>query len=505
MLRLLTCLLVTIFMASVCPQADAQSLMQTAKKAEQRAKELKEQENTRYSEIIDSRDLTKYELFINDYPKSQNTKEIIKRANEIKMWNDAKVKNTIPAYEGYLHSTSYHWYDQAANEAIIGIKKASERQAWEKVVMTNTIEAYQTYLKDNPSSGFRKNAEDAIARMQAEDTWKKVKNSNNIDELQEFIKTYPNSQEASIASVKVHELLGVKYYNNNNMEAAYNEFSKIEKTQMASVNWRAYDEVMEYKEFMKLGAYASEGELFAFLNKYPNGRHYSQVCDKIALAKVRNLGYNSSESDYAKALSYAREEGTKKLIQSYIVSNKKQKANREKEIRKYQRKQNGGLFNLGFDFMDIGFNGDEEIYYYNFGLLLRLGNFKDRMQMAIGVKPGFIRYEKYSNNYDDYFDYYYEEYEDNNTQFHMPVICQLKLNLFNFSENSRFFIYGKYHYNLLRAKEVEGEMSWGIGCGFAWKHFDWSFYYRKDIGRIDNYDLKMPDFWGMSMIYYWQL
>lgn len=134
--------------------------------------------------------------------------------------------------------------------------------------------------------------------------------------------------------------------------------------------------------------------------------------------------------------------------------------------------------------------------------MLRFGNFKDRVQFAIGLKPGIFGYteEVYSGGY--YYDYYDTE---NRTAFHMPIVGQLKLNLFNTSENSRFFIYGKYQYNAVRVEDIEAEMSWGAGCGIAWKHFDWAFYYRQDIGSGRNLDYKNQHYIGMSMIYYWQL
>lgn len=133
---------------------EAQSLMQTAKKAEQRAKELKQQESARYNAILDSKDLSKYNQFINDYPRGNKTQEIRRRVQEVKLWNDVKTQNTITSYERYLSTTQYHWYDNEATQAIRSIKQKAEKAEWDKVIAVNTISSYQAFIQNNPASGY---------------------------------------------------------------------------------------------------------------------------------------------------------------------------------------------------------------------------------------------------------------------------------------------------------------------------------------------------------------
>lgn len=494
-----------LFIASLSNTVEAQSLMQTAKKAEQRAKELKQQESARYNAILESKDLSKYNQFINDYPRGSKTPEIRKRAQEVKLWNDTKNQNTIASYEQYLNTTNYHWYDNEANQSIRSIKQKAEKDKWDKVVAINTISGYQTYIQNNPTSGYKQEAEKAINRLKGQQEWNIIKNSENISELQNFISSYPHAVEISIATAKLHELKGVQHYNEGNLGSAYSEFSHLTRDKISYANRKAYDDVMEYNEYSKLGYYASEASLLSFMWKYPNSKYADDVSNKIAVAKARNLGDYASSYDYNQALSYAKDSYTKNSVKSYISMNKKKQKERRNALKSRERKRNGGSVNLGLDFLDLGLNGaydDCTLWYYNVGIMLRLGNFKDRVQFAIGLKPGIFGYteEVYSGDY--YYDYYDPE---NRTAFHMPIVGQLKLNLFNTSENSRFFFYGKYQYNVVRVEDIEAEMSWGAGCGFAWKHFDWAFYYRKDIGKIGYHEFKTPDFWGMSMIYYWQL
>lgn len=225
MKRLLSIIFTVVMVAFVGDQADAQSLMQTAKKAEQRVKELKQQETSRYNAIVDSKDLSKYDQFINDYPKGSKTQEIRQRAQEVKLWNDAKTKNTIVAYEAYLSSTQYHWYDNEANQLIRSIRQKAEKVEWDKIAAVNTITCYQSYLKNNPVSGYRQEAEKAINRLQGALVWNSIKDTDKINELQNFISSYPHAVEVSTATAKLHELKAVKYYDEGNLSSAYSEFS----------------------------------------------------------------------------------------------------------------------------------------------------------------------------------------------------------------------------------------------------------------------------------------
>lgn len=505
MKRLLSILFSVMLVASFSNQADAQSLMQTAKKAEQRAKELRQQETSRYNAIVESKDLAKYNQYIADYPRGSKTPEIKRRAEEIKLWNNARSSNSILSYQNYLSSTQYHWFDNEANQSIRSIKQKAEKEEWEKVVAVNTISNYQTYIQKNPTSGYKQEAEKAINRLQGAQVWNRIKNTDKTNELQSFISSYPHAVEVSIATDKLHELKGVQHYNEGNLGFAYSEFSNLTRDKISYANRKAYDEVIEYNEYSKLGHYASEAALLSFMKKYPNSKYANEVSNKIAVAKARNFGDYASSYDYNLALSYAKDPYTKNSVQSYISMNKKKQKERRNALKSWERKQNGGTVNLGLDFLDLGLNGaydDCTLWYYNVGLMLRFGNFKDRVQFAIGIKPGIFGYteEVYSGGY--YYDYYDTE---NQTAFHMPIVGQLKLNLFKTSENSRFFIYGKYQYNAVRVEDIEADMAWGAGFGVAWKHFDWAFYYRQDIGNVKNYDYKNQHYFGMSMIYYWQL
>ncbi len=480
-MRRIIALLSGAFIITLCSfHADAQSLEEIAKIAQERAKELQKVEQPRYNQILDSKNLADYEKFIHDYPCGRYTSEIERRAEEIRTWNKAKASNTVKAYENYLARTKYHWYDNEATYAIRGLKQASEKRNWNKVIAINTIQAYQEYLDKHPSSGYRIEAENAINKLHGASVWENIKETNRIEELQRFIDSYPNAtEEISVAALRLHELKGCQYYNDNDLNSAYSEFIQLSREKVSYANLAIYDEVIEYGEFSKLETCSSEAELFGFMKRYPDSKYSTQVYNLIATAKARNLRDDASSNDYMEALSYAQDSSTKSLVQSLIKQNKASK-----------RERNGGTVNLGLNFMDVGYNGvstDGTIWYYDIGLLLRIGNYRDKVQFAFGFKPGFIHYDYDSDG------------------FHLPAVGLLKLNLCNISQNSRFFVYGQYQYNAVRIQHVESDMSWCVGFGLAWKHFDWSFYYRQDAGNFKSLTYNKQHYFGISLVRYWQL
>lgn len=487
--------------------AFSQSLLQTAKKEEQKIRDLKQQETLRYNEILDSRDINKYKQFIADYPQGITTSEIKNRIKEIELWDNAKLENTILSYESYLSRTHYHWYDNEANKSINSIKKFLEREKWEKVKAENTISAYRGYLRDNPQGGYRAEAEHAIIKLESFQDWEQIKNRNSIHDLESFIQKYPEASEISAATDKLHELKGREYYDDGNLQAAYSEFSHLKKSQISYFNRQAYDETLEYHDFSLLKPNSPQTYLQSFLNKYPNGKYACKVSNMLAISKAYNFGYEATNYEYNQALSYAKDAATIELVKSYISKNKKLQKQRNSYYKNRERKLNGGLFNLGLEFFDFGYNWNSEnrsILYYNIGLLLRIGNYKDRIQFALGIKPGIIGYD---DVYYDYFSWSYSYFEKTQweTGFHMPIVGQFKLNLFNTSQDSRFFVYGQFQYNAVRQDVIESEMSWAVGLGVAWKHIDLSLYYSRDLTAPKNWEYGIQHYVAMSIAYYWSL
>ncbi len=494
-------LMIILGLAAVFSAEAQQSLMQIAQEAEQRAQELMAQENSRYTDILDSRDLEKYESFIADYPNSIHTQEIAKRADEVRRWNSAKQADSIPAYKDYLNTTEFHWFDAEANNCIREHGKELERDSWNSVCSVGTLDAYESYLAQNPETAYMDECREAINRLRGDQRWETVKRSESVRDLQAFIDEYPHSSRVAVAKVRIHELKGLQFFNEGKMDDAYSEFSELQRSDLTPSSKRIFDRCMEYHDYSELGS--SETSLRTFMSRYPNGRYYNAVSGKLAKLKAKELGPYSNESDYNEVLGYARDAQTRQVVEQYISANKREQKARRKAEKAYKRRRNGGTFNLGFEFTDFGSLIDDfSMSYYNFGLMLRIGNYSDRVQFAVGVKPGMQIMD-----WDD-------------LEFHMPVVAQLKLNLFRVAY-SNFFIFGMGQYNVVYDDAEELDAAWAAGLGFAWKHFDLSLYYKREIGQYNddgyyyydyngNYRWEYCDYGpesyvGLSMIYYWQL
>lgn len=493
------------------------NLMEIAEQAKQRAKVLKQQEPERYRKVIDSRDLEAYKQYIRDYPRSENTVEIKKRIAEIELWQSAESNNTIDDYNDYLSKTQYHWFDDQAKDAIYRIMRKIEEAEWLQVSRIGTIEAFEKYIQDNPNSSYREDAERAINRMEGEKAWMLIKNSSDRAKIQDFVDKYPNAtKELAAARLILCQLKGKEYYEQGDLRMAYNEFSSIlDRNAITPENRDAYEATMEWHAFMQLNAESSKADINYFITKYPNSKYMTQVNNLLAIAQAKELSLTSSEYDYNKIRELVTDPNTRKIVESHIASNAQKRQEYQKKLRRSLRDMNGGLFNMGVEFLDMGWSGAASdlglsVYYYDIGAMIRLGNYASPVQFACGVKFGLMRNTgtiETNSGYGYDYDYGYDDYTSTSydeSLFHMPTYAQLKVNLFKVSQASRFFISGQYQYNIVYDDRLENDMAWGAGCGFAWKNIDWLFYYRQDIGHNDFIGSNQY-FIGTSLTYYFKL
>jgi hypothetical protein len=190
----------------------------------------------------------------------------------------------------------------------------------------------------------------------------------------------------------------------------------------------------------------------------------------------------AGEGTFNEALYYAKDKATRDVVMAHIDGSKRAYAIYQQQQRAEVRRNNGGTVNFGLELLDFGKNAafSNRIYnfmYYNVGVSVRLGNYKDFAQLEIGVKLGVYEYDlkdKGGNN--DYFDS-----DDEYYKFHMPVFARLKINLFSMG-SSKCYISGMALYNAVKVKDIESNASWQAGIGAAWRHWDWTIlYYRQDI------------------------
>lgn len=234
------------------------------------------------------------------------------------------------------------------------------------------------------------------------------------------------------------------------------------------------------------------------MRKYPNSQYFDSVSNMMAISKAKNLNVNSKASFYYEALSYAKDKKTRVTVQSYIDRSKKAYSTFQKQQRRARIRANGGIINLGFEIADIGINPSayesgsdiDIVWYYNVGLGMKIGNYRSPVQFEVGAKPGFMFYTLW-----------YGSEDESKSAFHLPLYTKLKINLSDTRYGSKLYINATGYYNAVKEDFLESDFSIAGGLGLAWRHWDWSVYYKYDLDN--NYDLNQNyGFLGTSFVYY---
>ena len=453
--RLLKVLVILTFLISISNISMAQSLGDRARKFQQEIKEKQRIENTNYNETCRIGTINAYRDYLKKYEKEnyvpqEHITDIKNRIVDYDVWSRAKAKHTISAYESYIKESKYKSYLTEANEAITDIKSVDE--------------------------------------------WNRIKNNTDISNINKFLANFPKSSRKTEAQSRIYELTAVNYYKLGDLVNAHRYFKKIDRTYSIAYENRILNQKSEeYYEYDNIRDSSSEITLLAYLDKYPNSDYFNEVSNIVAVYKAKEFKYNTPQSSFNSALKYAKNDNTRREVQKYIKSAKDRKA-------QINRFQNGGTILFGLEPIDFGLNlaSSQEgnfKYYYNVGLSVKIGNYKDPLQFEIGVKPGAIIIED-SNNYD-----YYDDSNDNeDIKFHMPAYARLKVNLISLLDDSNIYISGLGFYNAIRDKNYENEFSVGGGIGMAWRHWDWQIlYYKQDLEATNGRKNQMI---GTSLIYY---
>ncbi len=245
--------------------------------------------------------------------------------------------------------------------------------------------------------------------------------------------------------------------------------------------------------------------LLEYLKEYPNGRYANSVSNKIAIAKAKSLNKFSTSRAFNEALGYAKDSSTRSFVQQCINNCEREYAQYLKQQEKAQHKQkvkkDGGYVQFGIEAMDFAWNCVSldrylNVFYYNIGLSMRIGNFRTPVQLELGLKPGLLcSYEAEDDWWHGYG--YYED--DVDVGFHLPIYTRLKINICNSGDYSKFYIAGMGYYNAVRDKGLENKFSVGCGAGFAWRHGDLMFYYKQDLNNKHGFDDK---YIGSSLVFY---
>ena len=451
-----------IFILLVCGTlyCDAQGLKEVINQRQQEIEQMKEEEKAAYELACRVGTVIAYNEFLDDYPESEYAEDINNRIKEHDLWSAACTTNTIAAYQNYLDNSKFKSYEKAAK--------------------------------------------DSIKELQSVEAWNKAKASKNLDTVLAFVSTYPNSSKLSEANLIIHQLKGVKYYNEGNLSSAYDEFKLAGgKSALENSNQALYDKAFEYHEYKSVIEKPTESGLVSFMSTYPSSQYYNEVSNKLAILKAKNLNKYSTDDAYNGALVLAKDNATRAVVENYISQAKKDRAEYKSYLKRKEWRENGGLINMSFEFLDLGVNAicpnskrGCNIAYYNMGIGFRIGNYSHRAQFEIGVRPGVIAIDE--NDKDKY-----ELSEDAKVKFHMPVYAKLKLNIAG--RGSKFYIFGEFQYNAIRVEAIERQFGYKAGLGIQSRNWDWSLYYKNEFGDYDWASGAGSQYIGTSVVRYFRI
>ena len=487
-------LFIAVAICSFCESSGFQCLAQNAGETEvgndmmeeiaRRKAEKQAKEQADFDAACDAMTVGALENFIREYnvPNKNTGKinsetarkvaEAKNRIEDIKLWNQAKAQNTIAAYEKYIHDSKMHFYVKNANEGINAIN--------------------------------------------AEKSWADVKNTNSVADLRNYLAQYPKSPYKAQADRRLAMLRGVEYAQGRKYDEAYSQFSLAGGRDAIDSEYRGlYDKAVEYGEYKKAVDSYSLPTLIVFLEDHPQSEYASEVSNRIARMLSNDLTMYSSEYEFNRALSYAKDGLTKNYVESRISSCKKELSDYKAQERKIRLKEKGWYtFKFGWEFMDFGFSatGDPGIIYYNMGFGVKYGGYQTPFQVELSVKPGIVaptenfsgsntsnRY--YARKYSGGTRSWYDDDDDDSKEyyFHLPVMLRLKANICR-AGSSYFYATAMAQCNAVRYTFAESLMSLGGGLGFAWSGFDMYFYYRSEVGEVKWGEAHQCV--GMSLNYY---
>ena len=424
-----------------------------------------------------------YKQYIANFPDGMHIKEAQRKIamyEDEEFWAATKKRNNKESYSNYIAKSKLGSYK---SEAEMEIYRIDDKDAWQNALATNTIEAYNTYIKneENPAKQYQREAIAQRSKLQTLiDIETRPTKTVNMEEAASVVKTL---EEAA----KVVDL------------------SAEEKNILAQ-----YKHIDDYVNFTTKPSISAG---LHFLGTYPNSEYEAEVSNKLSELYANNLSAYSTDTDYTRALSYARTDEVKKYVQKKIsaskqaaknalkVAQKREKAveqasqnawkqqqksvkAEQREMSSLARRQNwSDRFQLG-----IGLEGEMIIGAMAWGpkLEFKLGAATNVFNFAVGAKYLFCNP-----------DWLYETEPQNITMTQVPTYAYMKLNLFKTGSDSRFFIAGEgaYNFNLkasYRTPETDGYYTDNLmlyknnitatgRLGFCWPHGEFSLYYKHNI------------------------
>lgn len=396
--------------------------------------------------------------FISKYPKSDNVNKANIRLKDYELWNNAKNKNTIDAYNKYLSESSLKAYKEEASTAI---KKLEEDKAW-------------TVCKD----------------------------SNSETLLSDFILKYPSSCHINEAQYLLNIIRGEENYAKRFFYTAYSYLDKANNYRtLTGVTGQHYREIKQKHELNKMIASSDVSEVVGYYKSLPsNSPHRKEIANRIAILKASQLSFFSDDCDIQEALSYATDAATRNIVQNYIdkaaASRRRYKRIRRAEARKEWWRDR---FNIGWNICHLDCSSDfDTLYDVGTGLKVRLGRWNDAVNFIFGAEYNYC-----ALFYDE------ADYTENLHANMVEIPVGIRFNLFEIYENIKLYVGCEANcgFKLSSSESLLAKRNFSIvpQIGIISKHWDLGLYYKtylKSMPLFANYPSYKSQKIGCFLTYY---
>ncbi|MBQ6763323.1 MAG: hypothetical protein IJP49_11290 [Bacteroidales bacterium] len=304
------------------------------------------QDENAWEEAVRTGSSTAFRRYSTQFPQGYHRSEADRRYQEALVkeddnaWEEAESASTVAAYKDYL---SRYPQGRHTADARKGQDRVNDRKLWERYSKTDTKEAYGAYLNETKMNLYASEARKRIseieaAERQAEDDalWAAAVKYNTVESLQNYLRTSrlkTHEKEANKQiSVKKARALNAAGSDPEKLVEAYAEAEALGalEPQDRVDYYNAKDEAAHAR--YKQNPTVEQGK--KYIASFPDGKHFADVSDAIAMALADRFAWQALERDYQAAYAYAVSPKAKSYVDE---QHEKVRKEHEKELRKIQR------------------------------------------------------------------------------------------------------------------------------------------------------------------------
>jgi hypothetical protein len=148
--------------------------------------------------------VSSYQGFVSRFPFSDYTvsaRERIRVLREPEVWSQAKAKDQIQAFRGYIRVYPDGKHLDEAKNRVAELADAK----WELISKTHSKNEVVKFLKDYPETTKTSKAEERIVAI-ANENWIKIASSRSVSEINSFLFDYPETSMRQSAEQRIQEL-----------------------------------------------------------------------------------------------------------------------------------------------------------------------------------------------------------------------------------------------------------------------------------------------------------